>query len=171
MNFFKDIFNKDKDDSESFIPPQTRKIKGIKPIIIYAVEILFSNSKYKNEIFDNLLKGGKKHGTRNILVFIYCCTSPDKEQPDGEQEPMTVEQYAQYLEEQAKNPPLDDFSLGKRFVSEEQAKNKLLKYLSLDRSDVYYFVRDLVGYPGESDMEWITKIKNRKRELLIDGNF
>ena len=168
MNFFKNIFNKDEDNGESFIPPQTRKIKGIKPIIIYAVEILFSNSEFKNEIFESLLKGGKKHGTRNILVFIYYCTSSYEEQSGGEQEMMTLEQY---LEEQEKNPPLDDYSFERSSVSEEQAKNQLLKFLALDKSDVYYFVRDLADYPGETDMEWITKIKNRKRELIVDGTF
>jgi len=167
MNFFKNIFNKDEDDG-SFIPPQMRMIKGIKPIIIYALEILFSNSEYKNEIFESLLKGGKKHGTRNILVFIYYCTYLYEEQLGEERETMTVEQY---LEEQERNPPSDDFSFERRSASEEQAKNELLKFLSLGRSDVYYFARDLEDYPGATDMEWITKIKNRKQELLIEGAF
>lgn len=167
MNIFKNLFGKNKDD-ESRIPMPSQQIKGIKPIVVYAVEILFSNADYRKEIFESLLKNGKKHNTRNILVFIYQCTYPFEEQTGREPEIITLEQY---LEKQEKNPPLEEVSTKKRYVTEEQAKNELLKYLSLDSTGVYYFVRDLGDYPGASDMEWITKIQNRRREFLLNSSF
>lgn len=167
MNIFKNLFGKNEDD-ESLIPMPSQQIKGIKPIVVYAVEILFSNADFRKEIFESLLKNGKKHNIRNILVFIYQCTYPFEEQTGGEQEIITLEQY---LEKQEKNPPLEEVSTKKHSVTEEQAKNELLKYLSLDSTGVYYFVRDLGDYPGASDMEWITKIQNRRREFLLNSSF
>lgn len=74
MNFLRNLFNKDEEEYELFIPPQTRQIRGIKPIVIYAVDILFTNIQYKNEIFESLQKNRKKHSTRVLLALIYFCT-------------------------------------------------------------------------------------------------
>jgi hypothetical protein len=167
MDFFKRLLGK-KEADYSFIPTPSQQINGIKPIIIYAVETLFSNIDHRREIFESLLKNGKRHNTRNILVFIHQCTYPFEESTGGEQELITLEQY---LEMQKTTPPPEEVSTKKLSITEEQAKNELMKYLSLDSTGVYYFVRDLADYPGASDMEWITKIQNRKRELLLDGSF
>lgn len=159
MNIFKNLFGKNEDD-ESLSSTPAQQIKGIKPIVVYAVEILFSSADYRKEIFESLLKNGEKHNTRNNLVFIYQCTHPFEEQTGREQEIIALEQY---LEKQEKNPTPEEVLTKKRSVTEEQAKNELLKFLSLDSTEVYYFVRDLADYPGASDMEWTIKKRQTKR--------
>jgi hypothetical protein len=66
MNFFKKLFSK----SEPFIPTPTQTIPGLDPIVVHAVENLYSNIEDQQHAFTYLLNKAKGIDTLTLLAVL-----------------------------------------------------------------------------------------------------
>ena len=67
MGFFKNLFGK---EEEPFIPTPTQHVSGLEPIVVQAVEALFSNSEDQKYVFKDLLEKSEIY-SQNTLVLLF----------------------------------------------------------------------------------------------------
>lgn len=72
MSFFKDLFGKGEPKGEAFVPTPTKEVPGIPPIVVQAIENLYSDVEDQKKAFKYSLEylSLYKDSTRPLLAIL-----------------------------------------------------------------------------------------------------